>query len=191
MQRRELLKYGATGLTGLGTGYVLMDQTVQTANAAVTMGTLSVSDASETTDDGTISNVTAEVSGDWEYDLPSGESPDTWTVTLTVTDGENVGELGSTTGDAMYLSNNDSYSVAGSITDTDVYSTEDFAATEPGTRREVTLGIVLVFAVTSENGEPLARSQLEDTGTVSVTNDGLQASDYGEISGTGGLGIEG
>jgi len=104
MNRREILKLSATGVAGLGAGYALVEQTTEQAQAAVSMQSLNISDASTTTDDGTIQDVRADVSGDWSYDLPAGKSPDQWQVSLSVTDGENVNTVAETQGNAKYLS---------------------------------------------------------------------------------------
>lgn len=188
MQRRELVKHIAVGSAGLGTGYYLVDRSTDSASAAVSMDGLSISDASKTTQDGTVENVTVDVSGNWEYKLPAGKSPDTWTVTLSVSDGENVDTVAETSGDAMYLNNSNSYEVSGSVTDTSVYSTEDFKAPE-GKIRKVTMAFVLVFSVVSSSGDELARAQLEDTGKVEVTNEAYNAQDFGSVNGDGGLSI--
>jgi len=189
MERRTLLKYGATGLAGLGTGYVLLDRQTDTAQAALTLGTLNIADAATTTQDGEISAVKADVSGSWEYDLPSGKNPDTWTVSLQVTDGEEFATVGQDSDNAQYLLNNGDYTVSGSITDTSLFSASDFKAPE-GKKKTVTMGFVLLFEVLNGSDELLAKAQLEDTASISVTNQGYQATEYGSLSGNGKLLIE-
>lgn len=189
MNRRDLVKHIAVGSAGLGTGYYLMDRSTNTASAEVSMGSLSISDAEKTTDDGTIENITVDVSGSWEYQLPAGKSPDKWTVTLSVSDGEDVAEVAQTSGEAMYLTNSGEHSLAGSVTDTELYSVDDFHAPQ-GKIKKVTMAFVLVFSVVSSSGDGLARASLEDTGKVEIANEGYQPTDYGSLNGDGNLSIE-
>jgi hypothetical protein len=88
MHRRDVLRNAATGVAGLAAGYHLMHRSTTDAAAAVSLGTLDVSGDDVTTDDGTISALTASVSGQWEYALPSGANPDRWEVTLVVADSD-------------------------------------------------------------------------------------------------------
>jgi len=188
MERREILKYGATGLAGMTTGYVLLDRSTDNASAAVSVGQLNISDAQTKTQDGTISKVKANVSGSWEYDLPSGKNPQSWVVSLNVTDSNTSALVAQDSGEAKYLLNNGDYSLSGSITKTDLFASSDFAAPQ-GKKKTVTLGFVLLFEVLNGSDDQLARAQLEDTASVAVTHEGYQASDYGSVGGDGGLTI--
>lgn len=189
MERRELLKHGATAVAGGAAGYGLLQTTSENAQASVTMGDLSISDASKTTEDGTIAGVTVNVDGSWQYDLPAGKSPHRWTVTLSVTDGETVEQVAQQHDQAKYLRSNGEWSLSGSVTDTDLYTTSDFAAPE-GKIKTVTIGFVVVFKVASESGDVLAAAELSDTGSVEVTNEAYNATEYGSASGSGGLTIK-
>jgi hypothetical protein len=186
MNRRKLLQHTATGIAGIGAGYALLDASTGNASAAVSMGTLDVSDASKTTQDGQIDDVKADVSGQWEYNLPAGKNPNQWSVTLSVANSEDVAQIAQTAGNAKYLQNSGTYELSGSVTDTHLYSADDFKAPE-GKVKSVTLGLVVVFAVLADDGSVLARAQLEDTAEVAVTNEAYQASDYGDASGEGTL----
>jgi len=191
MQRRELLRYGVATVAGATAGGTIIAQTTDTASASasVAMGTLAVADASTTTDDGTVGNVAVQIDGQWQYDLPGGKSPDSWTVTLGITDGEQTATVDETGGNAKYLQNSGSYSLQGSITKTDLYDASDFAAPENKTR-ELTLGVFIAFTVLDGDGEALAAATLTDTGTVAVTNEGYVATEYGSVSGEGALTVE-
>jgi hypothetical protein len=188
MQRREILKQGAVGLAGLGSGWALVEHSTGQSHASLTMGELSISDASKTTRDGQIDDVQVSISGDWSYKLPSGKSPQTWSVTLFATNGESQAIIGEDSDSAKYLSNNGSHQISGSLTDTQLYSTEDFKAPD-GKIKEVTIGFVLVFETVNPDGKVLAKSTLDETATVSVTNKAYNANKHGEASGSGGLTI--
>jgi hypothetical protein len=189
MERRELLKHGVTGIAGLGAGYALVEQTTETAQAGVSMGSLSISDASKTTDDGQINDVVADVNGQWDYDIPGGNSPNDWMVSVSVTDGDTVDEIGTESGEAKYLDGSGEWSVAASLTDSSVYDVSDFEIPESGKVKKVTVGFIVVFSVAGDE-KVLARTQLEDTATVSVTNKAYDASKHGEAGGSGDLTIQ-
>lgn len=186
MDRRQVLKYAGTGLAGLISGYGIMEYSTENASANITSNTLNVSDASTTTQDGTVENVNVSISGDWEYDLPSGKSPHRWTVKLLVERNGKTDKIAETSGNARYLLNNGSYEVAGSITDSELYDTSDFAAME-GNTKSIDVTLTVVFVVTSEDGTQLAKDTLSDTGTVDHKHDAYNASDFGNLTGDGDL----
>lgn len=190
MNRRQFTKHGLAAVAGVGAGYGIVTETIDQASAAaVSMGDLSISDASKTTPDGTIAGVDVSVSGNWEYNLPSGKSPHRWRVRLSVTDEDSAEQVTETYDAAKYLNSNGSYEVSGSVTDTSLYSPEDFKAPE-GKVRTVTLGFVVSFDVLNENGDVLATSQLSDTAEVSVTNEAYQPDEHGSADGTGEVTIQ-
>lgn len=184
MQRREFAKHGLAGIAGLGAGYTLVEHSTGQASASVSMGDFSIDDASKTTDDGTIEDVVIDLKGNWEYKLPSGKNPHRWRVTINVTDGESVEKINETYGPAKYLTNSGNYALYGSVTESSLYSAQDFAAPE-GKIKTVTIGVVVFFDVLNQNGDVLATSQLEDTADVKVTNEGYQPDEHGSASGTG------
>lgn len=186
MERREVLKYAGTGLAGLISGYGIMEYSTDKASANITSNSLNVSDASTTTQDGTIENVNVSISGEWEYDLPSGKSPHRWTVKLLVERDGKTDKIATTSAEARYLLNNGSYSVSGSITDSDLFDASDFAAVE-GNTKTIDVTLTAVFTVTTEDGSRLAKDTLSDTGTVDHKHDAYNASDFGNLTGDGDL----
>jgi len=188
MHRRTLLKHGLVGITGIGTGYALVEHSTGNTHASLSMGELSISNASKTTNDGKIDGVEVDVGGDWSYKLPAGKSPHRWQVTLLATNGEEEAKIGSTNGNAKYLNNNGSYQISGGLTDTGLYSKSDFAAPE-GKVKTVTIGFILLFEVVNESGKVLARATLDDTANVAVTNEAYKPDEHGSASGDGGLTI--
>jgi len=188
MERRTLLKHGASGLAGLGAGYAIVEQSTNNASAAVSMGALSIDGDEATTQDGTIEDVSVSLNASWDYDLPSGKDPHRWRLILSVTDGEGVGTVDKTHDAAKYLSSNGEVSLSGSLTETTVYSAQDFAAPE-GKKKTVTIGFVLEFEVVSTDGTVLAFSSLEDTADVAVTNEAYRPQEHGSADGTGSVTI--
>jgi len=188
MDRRQLLRYGVASVVGVTAGGTIVAETTDTAAAAVSMGTLSVSDAATTTDDGSVADVLLSLSGEWQYDLPAGTSPATWTAEAVVTNGDSQATVDTTSGEAQYLRNSGSYELSGSLLQTDVYDAETFAAPD-GKTREVTMGVAVVFRVTSDSDRVLAASTIQDTATVSVTNRAYNATQYGSVGGDGAVNV--
>jgi len=185
MERRELLQALVTGTAGIGAGMALFGQSTESASAAVTMGDFAISNASETTKDGTVSDVLVEASGQWEYDLPSGKNPETWQVVFQLTKGDTSAIVGVDQGEAKYLNNNDAWQLSGSVLDTSLYAASDFEATEDDTTTEVELSGSLWFQVFNSDEDELARAELSDSATVAVTNEGYDASEFGSVGGNG------
>lgn len=188
MERRSMLRHGIVGLTGLGAGITLVEHSTGKSHASLSLDGLSISDASKTVNDGTIKDVEVDVSGDWSYKLPSGKDPHRWKTTLLVTNGEQEAKIDTDHGQAKYLSNNSDWSISGSLTDTELYSSSDFE-TPQGKIKTVTIGFLLLFEVVTTEGKVLARSTLEDTAQVEITHPAYQPAQYGTISGTGSLTI--
>lgn len=190
MDRRTLLSSAGAGIAGLSTGAILLSQT-NTATASVSAGTLDISGAEKTTDDGTISDVVATVEGDWSYDLPSGKSPDTWQVVLQAgkAESENVAIVAAETGDAKYLNNNGTYNLNGSLVETDIFNTSDFEAEDAGDTTTVKIDCYLWLQVFNSSDRILAKATLQDTAEVTITEKAYEASRYGSASGSGSLNV--
>jgi hypothetical protein len=185
MERRELMKALATGTAGIGAGMALFGSSTDSASAAVTMDEFAISSGEATTQDGEITDVGIKAAGSWEYDLPSGKNPATWQVVLQVTKEGQSAIVDAATGDAKYLSNNGSYSLNGSLLATELYSASDFEATEDGATNTTDLSLSLWFQVHNENETEIARAELSDSATASVTNKAYNASEHGSVSGDG------
>lgn len=189
MDRRQFVKHGLVGVAGFGTSYLTVQHTTHDASAAaLTMDELSIEDASKETRDGTIKTVKVDLDGNWQYDIPAGEDPHHWKVTLSATNGENVEKVGQDTGEARYLTSSGSYSITGDLTDTEIYDAEMFSAPE-GKVKTVTIGFALRFMLDSGNNDRLAQTTIEDTAKVEVTHLGYQPTEHGEASGSGSLRI--
>ena len=187
MNRRSFATSVAAGLTGLSTG-ILAIKSTQTANAQVSMGSLDMADDSTTTSDGTISDVSATVSGDWSYELPAG-SVDYWEVELRVSDGDTWYTVAETSETNQYNQYSGTYELSGSITDTEAVDVSFFSAPGPGQQTTVTLPLQVRFRVIDTNGSPLATTAVTDDATVTVGQNEIDASLYGEVSGEGSVSV--
>jgi len=187
MDRRTFMQSTAAGLTGISIGAVALSST-ETANAEVSMGTLDMSDASTSNSDGQISNVGATVSGSWSYELPAG-SVDHWLIELRVSDGDGWYTVAETSESNQYNQYSGTYEVSGSITDTEAFDVSFFAAPGPGQQTSVTLPLQVRFRVIGTNGTELANTTVSDEATVTVGQNEIDASLYGEVSGEGSVSV--
>jgi len=187
IDRRTLLSSIGTGVAGVAAGGVLLTQSDR-AKADVTFGELTMASDKATTADGTIENVSASAQGTWSYELPGG-NPAKWIVELRVSDGDTWGIVGTSSGNLEYDLYEDSYSVSGSITNTNLFDTSFFAAPGPGKQKSVELPIAVNFVVQDSEETTLARAGIEDTATVTVAQEQINASLYGKVSGDGSVSI--
>lgn len=191
MNRRTMIRHTGTGLCGLVAGMAVFGVSSENASAAVSLGTLDVAGDEYSSRTGAIADVTADVGGAWQYDLPAGKAPDRWQARLVVTDGDVTGTVGSDSGAAKYLNNSGEYRVQGSLLDTEVYSASDLEPPSDGKMRTVTVGLGVVFEVTNAAGELLASATLSDSAEVQITDEAYTASQHGQASGSGSLTISG
>jgi hypothetical protein len=82
------------------------------------------------------------------------------------------------------------YSITGSVTDTAIFDVNYFAAPEPGKEKIVELPFQVWFRVLDEEGTAMASQKLDETATVTVAQESIDASLYGQVSGSGGVTVE-
>lgn len=164
-----------------------MQNTAQ-AQADVSMGTLEMSNDSVTTTDGLIENVVATVAGEYSYELPGGD-PQRWIVDLRVSDGDVWETIGQTTEENQYAQYSGSYTVEGDLIEQGPFDQSFFSAPGPGKQQSVELPFEVRFQVIGSDETVLARSSIKDTATVTVGQEEINASLYGEIGGTGSVNI--
>jgi len=163
----------------------LFGSSTESASASVSLGSFAITSGEATTQDGEITDVGIKASGNWEYELLSGKDPATWQVVLQVTKDGQSAIVDAATGEAKYLSNNGEYSLNGSLLATELYSASDFEADEDGATNTTDLSMNLWFQVHSPDETELARAELSDSATASVTNKAYNASEHGSASGSG------
>ena len=185
MKRRELLRVGAAAVGGgtlVGTGLTL-DETA----GATTALTLDVAGDSATLGaDESVTAVWLDLDVEWAYDLPDSANPDTVVVEIAAAEGDAEREVVADAESAQLFSDADgseSFSV-----DLIESGALDEVAPESGAQdTEVTIEARLRVL---GGDDVLARDTVSDTATVSVDRDAGDASEYGEVGGSGTLTIE-
>jgi len=187
MDRRTFITSTATGLSGLGIGLLTTAEKTK-AQANVEMGSLSIENESAVTKQGFVEDISCTVSGQWAYELPGG-SPSKWIVELRVSDGEKWHTVGETSGSAEYNMYEDSYTVSGSLVQSGPFDQSFFAAPAPGKQKTVELPFSTRFRVLQGDETVLATETIEDTAKVTIGQEAIDATLYGQLSGEGGLTI--
>jgi hypothetical protein len=188
MNRRALLRVAA-GVLGGGAA-TAAGLSVPTGGAAQTGLTLDVDgDSAEIGTDGSVSAVRLDLTVEWAYDLPDETAPSTVLVEVAAgpADGS-VTVVGSAESAQLFVEadGTEAFDVGliseGALTSSDV---------EPdGTgERETDVTVEARLRVQNAGGDVLARETTSDTATLTVTRDGVEASEYGEVGGSGSLSI--
>lgn len=174
-RRRLLAGVGVAGASTASLAFVTDD-----AEAAVELGNLTVDDASATLD-APPASVTLGVSG--EFEVTTNGTPEMVKSTLQVEYDGTTAELGT---DATYDATQGTFA----FSDVDVLKHEDLSADgitpdQPGATQTTELTIRVIVGVVSD-GSLVAESQLEDTATLTVTNEGVEIA----LGATGSLSID-
>jgi len=114
---------------------------------------------------------------------------DYWEVELRVSDGDAWYTVAETSESQQYAQYSGTYSLTGSITDTEAFDVSYFSAPEPGKQTTVELPLQVRFRVIGTSGNPLARTIIEDTASVTVGQNSIDASLYGQVSGEGSVSV--
>jgi len=188
MHRRTLLRLAAAGLGG--SAATAAGLSVATGGAAETALTLDVDgDSAQIGTDGSVSAVTLDLDVEWQYDLPDATSPSTVVVEVAAgpADGS-VSVVGSAESAQLFTEadGSESFDVGliseGAIAPSDV---------EPDGTGERATDVVVEARLRVKNagGDVLARETTSDSATLTVTRDGVEASEYGQVGGSGSLAI--
>ena len=188
MDRRTYIASVASGSIAFGTGYALFHRGTQQATAQVSTESFDIAGDSVTTSDGYIQNVSVTVSGGWSYELPGGDVTE-WKLDLRVSDGDTWNTIGQVTGTNEYHQYNESYEVSGNLIEDGPFSQEFFAAPGPGKQTSVEMPFEIWFRVLTSDGTPLADASKEDTATIAVGQEEINANLYGEVGGSGSVTI--
>ena len=188
MHRRTLLRLGAAAVGG--SAATAAGVTVAGSATGQTGLTLSVAGDSATIGtDGSVSAVTLDLDVEWAYDLPDETAPST--VVVEVAAGTAADKLTAVaTAESAQLFTEASGSEA---FDVGLIQQDAIAATdvEPdGTgERETDVVVEARLRVENAGGDVLARETTSDTAVLTVTRDGVEASEYGAVGGSGSLTI--
>jgi len=177
--RRELIVSGIGATAAGGAGLYL---TSGESRAAVTMGSLSIPDREFSATDGSLHAPWLEISGTIEW---SGISDPSEAVVIL-----SAGESNSGTTLELQRSNisasdgNQTYDIAGDVTQSGDFAPADFTVDEDGASDEVQIPVSIVFQVRDSSGDTVASASTSHTTTVTVTNAAGQATDQ-SVSGSG------
>jgi len=187
MHRRTLLRVAA-GAIGGGAA-TAAGLSVATGGAAQTGLTLDVDgDSAQIGTDGSVSAVTLDLDVEWQYDLPDATSPSTVIVEVAAgTDGE-LTVVGSAESAQLFVEADGSESFDVGLIAEGAIAASDVEPDGTG-ERETDVTIEARLRVENAGGEVLAREATSDTAALTVTRDGVEASQYGEVGGSGSLTI--
>jgi len=187
MNRRALLRVAA-GVLGGGAA-TAAGLSVATESAAQTGLTLDVDgDSAEIGTDGSVTAVTLDLDVEWQYDLPSETSPSTVIVEVAAgTDGD-VSVVASAESAQLFVEADGSESFDVGLIEQGAIAASDVEPSGTG-KRETTVTVEARLRVENSGGTVLARETTSDTTTLTVTRDGVEASEYGQVGGNGSLAI--
>jgi len=188
MNRRALLRVAA-GVLGGGAA-TAAGLSVATESAAQTALTLEVDgDSANIGTDGSVSGVQLDLDVEWAYDLPSETSPSTVVIEVAAgTDAESLTVVGSAESAQLFVEADGSESFDVGLLEEGALSASDVEPSGTG-ERETTVTVEARLRVENSGGTVLARETTSDTATLSVTRDGVEASEYGQVGGSGSLAI--
>ena len=189
MNRRTLLR--AAAVSTAGAGAALAGLRLSSDAEAQASTTLDVAgDRATIGPDGSVSAVDLDVSVGWAYDLPDGRQPEVVRLELAAAEaGDELQVVDSTEQAELFPEASGEQSLSGDLVESGVL---DAAAIAPdsGGERETDVDVEARLEVANGDGEVLARDTATDSATVTVERDGLDAGEYGEVGGSGGLSIE-
>jgi len=187
MNRRALLRVAA-GVLGGGAA-TAAGLSVASESAAQTALTLDVAgDSATLATDGSVSAVTLDLDVEWQYDLPSETSPSTVIVEIAAgTDGD-LSVVASAESAQLFVEADGSESFDVGLLAEGALQASDVEPSGTG-ERETTVTVEARLRVENSAGDVLAKEATSDTATLSVTRDGVEASEYGSVGGSGSLTI--
>jgi len=187
MNRRALLRIAA-GVLGGGAA-TAAGLSVATGGAAQTGLTLSVDGDSATLGtDGSVSEVQLDLTVEWAYDLPDEMAPATAVVEVAAGTDGGLTVAGSAESSQLFVEADGSESFDVGLIERGALSSSDVEPSGTG-ERETTVTVEARLRVENSGGTVLARETTSDTATLTVTRDGVDASAFGEVGGSGSLSI--
>jgi hypothetical protein len=187
MNRRALLRVAA-GVLGGGAA-TAAGLSVATESAAQTGLTLDVAgDSAEIGTDGAVAAVTLDLDVEWQYDLPSETSPSTVLVEVAAgTDGD-LSVVASAESAQLFTEASGTESFDVGLIEQGAIAASDVEPDGTG-ERETEVTIEARLRVENSGGDVLAEEATSDTATLTVSRDGVEASEYGQVGGSGSLTI--
>ena len=187
MHRRTLLRVAAAAVGGGAA--TAAGLSVATGGAAETALSLAVDgDSATLATDGSVSAVTLDLDVEWQYDLPAETSPSTVIVEVAAgTDGD-LSVVGSAESAQLFTDASGSESFDVGLIAEGALAASDVEPDGTGAR-ETDVTVEARLRVENSGGTVLAREATSDTAALTVTRDGVEASQYGEVGGSGSLTI--
>jgi len=132
--------------------------------------------------------VTLDLDVDWQYDLPDQTSPSTVIVEVAAgTDGD-VSVVDSAESAQLFAEADGTESFDVGLISEGALASSDVEPDDTG-ERETDVVVEARLRVENSGGTVLARETTSDTATLTVTRDGVEASEYGAVGGSGSLTI--
>ena len=187
MNRRALLRIAAAGLGG--SAATAAGLSVATGGAAQTGLTLDVAgDSAEIGTDGSVTAVTLDCDIEWAYDLPDATAPATVVVEVAAgTDGD-VTVVGSAESSQLFVEADGTERFDVGLISQGAIAASDVEPDGTG-ERETDVVVEARLRVENASGDVLAKETTSDTATLTVSRDGVEASEYGAVGGSGSLTI--
>jgi len=146
-------------------------------------------DSAEIGTDGSVSAVTLDLDVEWAYDLPDETAPSTVLVEAAAgpADGS-VTVVASAESAQLFVEADGTEAFDVGLISEGALSASDVEPDGTGAR-ETTVTVEARLRVENADGTVLARETTSDTATLTVTRDGVEASEYGAVGGDGSLSI--
>jgi len=153
--------------------------------AAAASADLEVAGHETTIRNGSIEAVWLTATVAWTYALPSGESPTEAIVELQA--GEALETIATRETDAVFLENSGEENFEVDLLAEDVLSADAIRPNDSGETVETAVDLGVAFRVESEDGTVLAVDEVSTTAPLSITESDYNASQYGDVAGSGEL----
>ena len=189
-RRRQLLRAGAAAVGGAGVAAVGLRSGGEAAAEATT--TLSLAgDSTSLGPDGAVTAVRLALDVQWAYDLPDSAAPEQAVVEVAAAEsGGDLTVVATERSAQLFPEADGSESVAVGLLDAGVLEADALAPDAGGTR-ETDVDVEARLRVESGDEELLAEASSADTAVVTVERDGVAASEYGSVGGSGSLTVSG
>lgn len=188
MNRRTILRAAGAALGGSAATAVGLEVAADPATGQTGL-TLSVDGDSATIGaDGAVEAVSLDLDVEWAYDLPDAATPETVVVEVAAgRDGE-VSVVDSAESAQLFTEADGSEAFDVGLLEQGALEASALTPDQNGTR-ETDVTVEARLRVESSDGNVLAKETTTDTATLTVTRDGVDASEYGEVGGSGSLSI--
>ena len=135
-----------------------------------------------------MSSVSLDITVEWAYDLPDATAPETVVVEVAAGAGDELSVVASAESAQLFAEADGSESFDVGLISEGALTAGDLEPTGSGTR-ETTVTVEARLRVESSSDSVLARASQSDTAVLTVTREGVSASEYGEVGGDGSLSI--